>query len=106
MAAHYIHLIEGTALFGGSIVTDIDLANSTGTSKYNLVEPDGYQMGEPQFKPQESDSPTVDSIRLVDYTLKPRVDKALVDISGSSLDNLLLNKSALDQFFTKAMNAQ
>lgn len=73
------------------------------TPRYDLT---GYEKGEPQFKPQESDSPTVDSIRLVSYRLKPRTDKVTIDIIGSSLDDLLKRKSNLDQFFIKAMDAQ
>jgi hypothetical protein len=65
--------------------------------------------GEAQFKKQESDSPTVNSIRLVAYALKPRIDKITLDLVSATTanpDDLLLRKSKLDQFFIKAMDAQ
>ena len=103
MATNYLHLIESTALFGGSTITDLDLDNSGGSSKYRLLS---FKRGKANFKDTWADSPMRDGKRLVSYRLGLVDEEITIEIVGSSLDDLLLQKNNLDAFFLKARDAQ
>lgn len=100
---HYLHLIESTALFGGSTVTDLDLDNSGGASKFRLL---AFKRGSAQFKDVWADSPVRDGKRLVSYRLGLVEEEIHIEIAGSSLDNLLALKSQIDAWLLKARDAQ
>lgn len=102
--AHYLHLIESTTLFGGSTITDLDLDNSGGSSKYRLV---AYRRGEPQFKETFADSPLLDSKQLVSYRLGAVQEEIELTVEAASIDDLLLQINNLQTFLQiKARDAQ
>lgn len=100
---HYVHLFEGTALYGGSTVQDIDLANSGGSSKFNLQ---GYVQGEPTYKETWANSPLADSRRLVAYRLDVRQTVITFDITATSIDDLLTQINTLNAYCLKVRDAQ
>lgn len=100
---HYLHLMIGTALFGGSTITELDIDNSGGSSKYRLLN---FIRGEPRFKKQESDSPMTDGKRLMSFRFADVDEEIHMMIEASSTDDMLNQKAALDQYFIGAMDAQ
>lgn len=105
MPAYYLHLLEKTARSGGTTVRDIDLANSGGSSKYRLSV-NGRVPGTQTFRETWTGNALVPGRKLTNFVAEAVDEEIIIQIRGSSIDDVLAQKSALERFFIDAMRAQ